>query len=239
MDIRPKTGAGGLRGVKTKGSLQRTGPRQQQKLRSTLERWLIKPSKSPVLAEECQSQDDLEMINDSGVQATSVQSLDDKSEEKSLSSDMDEETQLLTPQDFLQDGSVSPASKDFADGKLTQTHSHIEDRLEEQEVESCSTSIEGSVKQRAKITDFFSGTSSQIPHVRKGRPDKSPEDQDADKETASADVTWLGTPISELKRMPECGTKSPVLKDVPGLHTVMIRVCGVIFLISQIGPSVK
>ncbi|KAG8008636.1 Poly(ADP-ribose) glycohydrolase, partial [Nibea albiflora] len=37
------------------------------------------------------------------------------------------------------------------------------------------------------------------------------------------DVKWLGTPISELKRMPECGRPLPPLKDVPGQHTVMIR----------------
>ncbi|GLD62818.1 poly(ADP-ribose) glycohydrolase-like isoform X1 [Lates japonicus] len=61
-------------------------------------------------------------------------------------------------------------------------------------------------------------TSSPCLPVRQGR---------SGQETTSADakpkVRWLGTPISELKRMPECGGLLPPLKDVPGQHTVMIR----------------
>ncbi|XP_037319461.2 poly(ADP-ribose) glycohydrolase isoform X2 [Pungitius pungitius] len=58
-------------------------------------------------------------------------------------------------------------------------------------------------------------------------PDKSPEEQGTEEETTSAvvepQVKWLGTPIKELKRMPECGSVLPPLRDVPGKHTVMIR----------------
>ncbi|XP_029311913.1 poly(ADP-ribose) glycohydrolase isoform X2 [Cottoperca gobio] len=50
---------------------------------------------------------------------------------------------------------------------------------------------------------------------------KPPEKQDADKDKSN--VKWLGTPINELKRMPECGGPLPPLRDVPGQHTVMIR----------------
>uniref|UniRef100_A0A7N8X275 poly(ADP-ribose) glycohydrolase n=1 Tax=Mastacembelus armatus TaxID=205130 RepID=A0A7N8X275_9TELE len=55
--------------------------------------------------------------------------------------------------------------------------------------------------------------------------DKPLEKPNADKETTDVkpDVKWLGTPINELKRMPECGRPLPPLKDVPGQHTVMIR----------------
>ncbi|KAL6094875.1 parg [Pungitius sinensis] len=57
-------------------------------------------------------------------------------------------------------------------------------------------------------------------------PDMSPEEQGTEEETTSAvepQVKWLGTPIKELKRMPECGSVLPPLRDVPGKHTVMIR----------------
>ncbi|KAM6897284.1 poly(ADP-ribose) glycohydrolase [Xenentodon cancila] len=157
------------------------------------------------------------MTNDGDLHITPVQSLGEKREETSSVSDMDEETQLLTPQDLLHNSPVSPASKDSAGSSLLQTFPHSEDGLGKQDVESCSA------KQRVKITDFFSGASSLSLPVRKGRPDKSPEKQDADIEKASTNVTWLGTPITELKRMPECGAPLPPLKDIPGKHTVMIR----------------
>lgn len=227
MDIRPKTGAAGLRGVKTKGSHHKIGPRQQQKFRNTLEKWLVKPKNTPSTAEVFQTEEDVEMIDGGGFQSSSSQSLDYQNAEKPAVSDSDEETQPLTPQDLEEDNFVSPALKDSGESGLTQTLTRSDGGLEEQEMESCSASSEGSVKQNTKITDFFSGTSSLRLPLRQGRPNKSPEKGDAKKETTSADdepeVTWLGTPISELKRMPECGRPFPPLKDVPGLHTVMIR----------------
>lgn len=223
MDIWPKTGADRLRGVKTKGCHQRIGPRPQQKFRSTLERWLVKPQKST--AEVCQTQEDVEMAHDSAFQSTSAQVQDRQNAEKPAVSDSDEETQPLTPQDLDEYNPVSPASKDPAGSGLTQPPSHNYDGLEKEEMETDSS--ESSVKHNAKITDFFAGTSSPGVPVRRGRPNKSPDKPDADKEATSAvvkpDVKWLGTPISELKRMPECGGPLPPLKDVPGQHTVMIR----------------
>ncbi|KAK1881094.1 Poly(ADP-ribose) glycohydrolase [Dissostichus eleginoides] len=60
---------------------------------------------------------------------------------------------------------------------------------------------------------------------RTSSPDLPSEKQGADKENTSGkpDVKWLGTPINDLNRMPECGGPLPPLKDVPGQHTVMIR----------------
>ncbi|XP_040922663.1 poly(ADP-ribose) glycohydrolase isoform X2 [Toxotes jaculatrix] len=226
MDIQPKTEAGGLRRIKTKVSHQRTGPKHQQKLRNTLEQWLIKPRKNPNTAELCQTQD-ADITDDGSSQSTSTQSLDCQNAEEPVVSDMDEETQPLTSQDLEQDSPVSPSSKDSAGSGLVQTLSHNDGGFGKQEMEACSASSEGSVKHNTKITDFFSGTSSPHAPVRWGRPDKSSDKQDADKENTSADVKpevkWLGTPISELKRMPGCGRLLPPLKDVPGQHTVMIR----------------
>jgi len=223
MDTPPKTGAGGLRGVKTKGSLQRTGPKQQQKFRNALERWLVKPSKSQSTTDDCQSHDNVDMTDDDGFQSTSAQSLDSRDAEKSVLSDTDGETQPLTPQSLNQDCPVSPASVDSAGSGLIQTLSRTEDGLEKQEMERCSINSEGPAKHSTKITDFFSGASSQNLPVRRSMPDKSSEQQDADKETSSADIKWLGTPISELKRMPECRGVLPPLKNIPDQHTVLIK----------------
>lgn len=225
MDTRPKTGADSLRGVKTKGNHQRIGPRTQRKLRNTLDRWLVKPQKNASTNEVCQTQEDAEMADDGGIQSTSAQALDCQNAQKPSLSDSDEETQLLTSQELdEEDTPVSPASKDSGGSRLMQTLSHNYGGLETEEVETCSASSEGSVKHHTKITDFFSGTSSPGLPVRRSRPEMSP---DSDKESSSAvvkpDVKWLGTPISELKRMPECGGPLPPLKDVPGQHTVMIR----------------
>ncbi len=224
MDARPKTGGDGLRGVKKKVPQQRIGLRQKKMLGSTLDHWFVKPTKKTSTAEVCQTQDDVGMTDDNDFQSTSAQFLDCQNAEKPTLSDPDEETQPLTPQDLDEDNPVSPASEDPAGSGLMQTVPHNDDGLENQEMATGPASSEGSVKHTTKITDFFSGSSSPDLPVRRSRPNKSPEKQDAGKGTTSADVKWLGTPISELKRMPECGGRLPPLKDVPGQHTVMIRV---------------
>ncbi|KAI3365169.1 hypothetical protein L3Q82_010271, partial [Scortum barcoo] len=217
MDMRPKTGADGLRGVKKKASHQKIG--LKQKLRNTLDQWLVKPTRKP--AEVC---DDVEMTDDGDAESTSGQFLDCQNAEKPTPSDLDEETQPLTSQD-LNENPVSPASKDPAGSELMQTLPQNHCELEKQEMEVDSEDSE-SVTHNSKITDFFSGSSSPGLPVRRSRPSKSPGEQDTDKDTAPPDVTWLGTPITELKRMPECGGTLPPLKDVPGQHTVMIRETG-------------
>lgn len=224
MDKRSKTGVDGLRGVTTKN--QRIGPKQQQQqLRYSLERWLEKPSKKTNAAEVCQTQQDVEMTEDGGFQSTSAQSLDCHNVERPAVSDSDEETQPMTPQELEEDNPVSPASKDSAGSGLQQPSPHS--CGEKQETEICPASSEDPVKHNTKITDFFSSTSSPGSPERQGKPGKFPEKKDADRETGGADaepdVKWLGTPISELKRMPQCGGALPPLKNVPGQHTVMIR----------------
>lgn len=202
MDIQPKTGGNGLRDEKMKGCHQKIGPRQKHKFRNTLDQWLMKPSKKQRTAEVCQTHKDVEMTADCDFQSTSAQCPD--SQNPSLSSS-DEETQPLTPQDLGENSHVSLAPN------------------KEQAMEVNPVSSDGSVKHNIKITDFFLRTSFAGLPVRRGRPDKCPAKEDTDKETTSACAKWLGTPISELKRMPGC-FQLPALKDVPGLHTVMIRV---------------
>ena len=214
MDMRPKSRADGLHGVKTKS----VRPRKQQKFENALKRWLLTPANKASTAEVCQTQEDVEVTEDGGCQSKSLQSQDYPNAEKPPISDSDEETQPLTPGDLCEENPVSPASNDAVGSGLMDTQPH-----------NSSESPEGSVKQKTRITDFFSVTSSPGLPVRRGRLDNFPEKQDADKETTSADVKWLGTPIGELKRMPECGRPLPPLKDVPGQHTVMIKVRAVLF----------
>lgn len=213
MDTKPKTGSDGLRGVKTK-SHQRIGPKQQTKLRKTLEHWFKPSKKEQTTTAVCQTSEDTEMVDEGDLQSNPAQVQDCQNNDKALHSDTDEETQPLTPQDLDEEDSASPVTKAAHD---------------DGEMETCTASSESSVKQSTRITDFFSGTSSSsgLP-VKRGRPHKSTEKQDSDKGGTSApvkpDVKWLGTPINELKRMPGCGKPLPPLRDVPGLHTVMIRV---------------
>lgn len=207
MDLRPKSGVDGLRGVKRKSSFQRIGPQQKYNVRNTLEQWLVKPSKATDQAEMSQTQEDVDMTD--ACQNTSAQP--DYCRKPDVS-DSDEDTQPLTPQDLL-DTHSSPVPEAFEDKQETKASS------------------EGSVKQKTKITDFFSGTPALGLPIRRSKPSKCSEKGGADKPPASAvgkpDVKWLGTPISELKRMPGC-FQLPTLKDVPGLHTVMIRVCEIL-----------
>ncbi|KAM9424270.1 poly(ADP-ribose) glycohydrolase [Pholidichthys leucotaenia] len=221
MDTKAKNGADNLRGVKKKGR-QRIGPRQSQNLQNTLERWLIKPS-TKNSAEVCQSQEDVEMSDgNDAFESTSASCLDCKNDEAPSVSDTDENTQPLTAQDLDQSGPASPAGKDSAERGISHMPSNSDSRFEREEIETATTS-ESSVNSSCKITDFFSGNQSSSLPMRQRRPDKSLEKDPADKEPDSIDVKWLGTPISELKRMPHCGGRLPRLKDVPGQHTVMIR----------------
>uniref|UniRef100_A0AAQ4QKL9 poly(ADP-ribose) glycohydrolase n=1 Tax=Gasterosteus aculeatus aculeatus TaxID=481459 RepID=A0AAQ4QKL9_GASAC len=198
MDIRPKTGADSLRGVKTKGDRRRIGPSPQQKFKNTLHHWLVKPPPNPSTPEGCKTPEDVEMAGDCSFQGTSAPLLDGGNAENVLLSDAEEKDQPASPEYLAEDEPVSPASEDSEGGRgrmQTQSHSY--------------------------------GTTSPDVPVSRGGPDESPEEQDTDGETTFAadelEVKWLGTPIKELKRMPECGSVLPPLRDVPGEHTVMIR----------------
>lgn len=220
MDTQPKTAAGGLRRVKTNASHQKVLPRLQQKLINTLDQWLVKPTKTQNTEEVCQMEDVSEITDDSAFQSTSAQSQERQNAEIHTVSDTDEETQPLTPQDLEEDDPVSLVSKGSAETELVETLPADDGGSENEEIEICAASSEGPAKHNAKITDFFSGKSSSRPPT---------EEQDTDTDSPSPDdvkpdVKWLGTPISDLNRMPGCSRRLPPLKDVPAKHTVMIRV---------------
>lgn len=212
MDLQPKKEEDCSLGKKKKDLFKKTGVGPQQKNRNTLDQW-FKPSKGPNTTEERPSRKDVGVTDDLGFRTTSALSLNCKNAEKPSGSDVDEETQPLTPQDFAQ----SPTSKDSAGSGFTQRGPRDENEVEKQ-------ATEGSAKKRSKITDFFSGGLSQSLPEKRGRPGTSSEEGDRDKKTTPVDVKWLGTPISELKRMPECGGTLLPLRDNPGQHTVLIRV---------------
>ncbi|XP_061611839.1 poly(ADP-ribose) glycohydrolase isoform X1 [Phyllopteryx taeniolatus] len=199
MNSRTKADMDGLRGVKTKSSHRRIGSRQQRS-RSTLERWLLKPTPN---------QNASEMMDEDGPRSPPGHSHGGHN----AVSDSDEDTQPLSPQDLDCDGLVCAPLMDSESQRILQ-----DGGSEKREVASGSTSSGCFVK--AKITDFFSGSSSAC--LRRGKPDKCCEKRDTDEEN-EPDPTWLGTPVGELRRMPQCGGPLPPLKDVPGVHTVMIR----------------
>ena len=200
MEMQPKTGEKGLHGVKTK-TYQRTGCTQKQKFRNSLQQWLVKPSKKTDTSEMCDTTEDPNMANDSGFQGTSDQSMD---YQKCAASDSEEETQPVTPENRVECSLVKCSR-------------------EQQEVEVHPTRCGASAMQNAKITDFFSGSTSRNVSVKRSRQVKDADmetNQDIDKTKAK----WLGTPISELRRLPGCSGPLPPLKNLPGKHTVMIRV---------------
>lgn len=193
MDLKPKNGNGSLHGVKMK----ETHHKQQKKLKNTLDCWLVKPQRKPVLKE---NQDDVEMIENSPVQSTSKVNVVCQNSEVDIVSD-EEETQVLTTQELEDNSTVLSASK---------------------KSETYPSPKEG--KLGAKITDFFSGSSSRAAPVKRSRTDISDcSEEEALSPDALPDVKWLGTPIEDLKRMPDCGRPLPKLKNEPDEHTVMIR----------------
>lgn len=200
MDMQPKTGEKGLRGVKTKG-FQRIGCTQRQKFKNTLQQWLVKPSKKANTGEMSDTSEDPNMANACGFYGTSDESTN---YQKSALSDSEEETQPLTPQD-LEECSLVKCSK------------------EQQEVEANPTRPGATAMQNAKITDFFSGSTSGNLPVKRSRQNKD-ADMETNQDINKTNVKWLGAPISELRRLPECSGPLPPLKDIPGTHTVMIRV---------------
>uniref|UniRef100_A0A8C5HTJ7 poly(ADP-ribose) glycohydrolase n=1 Tax=Gouania willdenowi TaxID=441366 RepID=A0A8C5HTJ7_GOUWI len=200
MEPQPKAGAGCLRGVKTKKSPQRSGHKQLRKFRNTLEQWLVKPAKCATGPRPDDQQD--KMTTRDSFQSTSSTSSNSKNTANHSISESDEDTQPLTSQDFL----VLPDSTDCGNREKPRHHDQIQ----------------SSSKQSGKITEFFSGTSSRF-SSRPGRSDQPSDNQDAEGGGASQEVTWLGTPISELRRMPDCSAPLPQLEDDPDLHTVMIK----------------
>lgn len=194
MDLKPKNGNGSIYGVKQKEAHHK----QQKKLKSTLDCWLLKPQKATALEE---NQDDVETIENCPVQSSSNDNIVVQNSEEYMISD-EEETQLLTSQEL--DDNLAIFSKDAS--KITKTSFTEEE------------------KPKSKITDFFSGSSSYGAAVKRSRIDISDgSEEEAGSPDAFPHVKWLGTPIEELKRMPDCGRPLPKLKNEPDEHTVMIE----------------
>ncbi|XP_077481464.1 poly(ADP-ribose) glycohydrolase isoform X1 [Stigmatopora argus] len=119
------------------------------------------------------------------------------------------------------DDDTQPSISQNLDCDALSIHSGSHDRLHGSSLESldvASSSIGPRCFSRTRITDFFSGASATCSILRKT--EKGCKGRGAEEEK---DAICLGTPICELRRMPQCGKTLPPLKNVPGLHTVMIR----------------
>lgn len=195
MDLKPKNGNGSIHGVK----LKEVHHKQQKKLKSTLDCWLLKPQKATFVEE---NQDDVEKIENSPAQSSSNHNISSQISVKDMVSD-EEETQILTSEEL--DENFEILNKDAS--KKTGTYPSTKEE-----------------KPKAKITDFFSGSSSYGAAVKRSRIDISDgSEEEAGSPDAFPDVKRLGTPIEELKRMPDCGRPLPKLKNEPDEHTVMIE----------------
>ncbi|CAL8305837.1 unnamed protein product [Boreogadus saida] len=212
MDAAPKSSTGILRGVKAPFSQYRISPKQKHKIRGTLQNWLIKPP-MPHGRAEAQDADDV----DSPQRSTAAERVDTEEEGAPAPHDDDamdcgEDTQPLTPQSLETDIAAAAAASSSSEAPRRPSTTEAEG---------------GSWRAKPKITDFFAGTPSP-PGVppRRGRQqsgEASPEQDTGSAPEDEPDVTWLGTPVGELRRMPECGGRLPRLRPCPVQHTVMIR----------------
>jgi len=207
MNPRPKSGGTDrLRGVKATSPRSRVGPKQQQqqqhqqhKFRGTLESWLIKPRKPPHgAAEVCNV--DMADVEDPSCHSTAPQRVDTEADQ---ASDSGEDTQPLTPQSLEVDNNAATT----APSALASVSSEVTGRPTEG-TEAEGESSRGCAKGKPRVTDFFQQS-----------PWESPEQG-----SPPPEATWLGTPISQLRRMPECEQPLPRLRDCRGQHTVLIRV---------------
>lgn len=207
--------------------LLKTSGRQQQKTSATtLDRWLAKPLKKTQTVEVSQTQQDVDMTDDNAISSTSTESPDCKVVDILSASDTDEDTQPLTPPDLVKESSSSPVSEDSPGIEHLKTPSGSDEGIKMHKRETPPPSSADSAKQKPKITDFFSlkaASSLNVVSVRSVKDPEKDDDDDDEEETNSVDDTWLGTPISELKRMPKCGGRLPPLKQVCNQDTVMIR----------------
>ncbi|XP_064806057.1 poly(ADP-ribose) glycohydrolase isoform X2 [Oncorhynchus masou masou] len=115
------------------------------------------------------------------------------------------------PTDHKAVSEVSTDPKGNSDEQMEETVSKINRHLDKQQDTERSSS-----KGQGKITDFFApSTSAQAPSEKQRR--------DGEDGPPPYDSKWLGSPISDLRRMPQCGRPLPPLKNIPDHHTVMIR----------------
>ncbi|XP_069741532.1 poly(ADP-ribose) glycohydrolase isoform X2 [Narcine bancroftii] len=83
-------------------------------------------------------------------------------------------------------------------------------------------SWKGSTKMSTKITDHFVYLVRKPQRINDKRRGNCMEDKRTPRGRHTADVKWLGTPISEMRRMPECSGTLPALRT-SGNHSVTIR----------------
>uniref|UniRef100_A0A674EPH4 poly(ADP-ribose) glycohydrolase n=1 Tax=Salmo trutta TaxID=8032 RepID=A0A674EPH4_SALTR len=121
---------------------------------------------------------------------------------------------------------VSTDPKGNSDEQMEENVSQSNRELDRQQDTERSSSSKG----KGKITDFFApSTSAQAPSEKQHRDRDVPrEKQRGDRDDVAPpsppyDSKWLGSPISDLRRMPQCGRPLPPLKNAPDHHTVMIR----------------
>ncbi|XP_030630735.1 poly(ADP-ribose) glycohydrolase [Chanos chanos] len=197
--------------------IKQRGQPCNQKAQRSLDSWLVKkPStvlekSQPDQSEEIESCQDVEMLTSESSDCFLLTSPSDPKNESQTctkpevtSPPSDEELETKPPSPFIVEDKLTAGETVESVGKTEKSES----QEESVNPEGDSDWLKGPQRQGRKITDFFSRTQTQSPSVsgRGGPP---------------AGITWLGTPISELRRIPQCGyPQPPVMKS--DSHTVLI-----------------
>ncbi|XP_018616737.2 poly(ADP-ribose) glycohydrolase isoform X2 [Scleropages formosus] len=137
----------------------------------------------------------------------------------------DQETMDSQPSSNTRAGGHEPLpkiSKDVqgSDGKPV-AGTEVKDPVDPGKQESAgpsSAAPRGPAKRDTKITDFFSRAHPQPPASTPA----AAQERDGRKGSVHTSAKWLGTPLEELKRMPQCSPPLSHLRATDN-HTVMIR----------------
>ncbi|XP_048089359.1 poly(ADP-ribose) glycohydrolase-like isoform X1 [Alosa alosa] len=205
---------------------------QQQRHRNSLEGWLVK--KRPNLSSEPQTQSsatdpeaqvDTDMMGPESPDVPLLQSTTHEEREES------NQTQAISQN--TGEAAVRSAQLEELDQAGVDAMMETQSSTESDKLELSSAGQKGSHKSGPKITDYFCKPLSVTPSTSaqclqrnvqgdgvsdSGSEGPSEEDEDG----GDVRVTWLGTPISELRRTPACSPPLPPLR-ASDTHTVAIR----------------
>ncbi|KAG5855466.1 hypothetical protein ANANG_G00049340 [Anguilla anguilla] len=215
--------------VITKSGVQKSCLSEQKaKMTSTLEDWVVKPKEMAevdheVIPSEETGTLDVEMPGPESAPCTPPQSTTTVDQAptcgapEELSPATDKSAEAKPSGDTPAEDQKSPSQE--ARDDITAEVTDAGDSDKRQTAGPSSSASKGSVKRDSKITEFFPRSRSHTPSASVPGGE---EGRGSGRGAPAAGPKWLGTPIDELKRMPQCGHPLPHLKPAQN-HAVMIR----------------
>ncbi|KAG7492729.1 hypothetical protein MATL_G00017930 [Megalops atlanticus] len=216
-------------GIGTKSGNQQNCPGEQRaKKPNTLDRWLVKAPNAPaevakVNASVSLSDEpgtvDVEMRSPDNSPCTSPQGAgtEDQAQACAQTEGPSSVTENEPSVDTCAEDPMSPVQEAKDDGAVEVKDAGGSDKRRTAGPPPATSKDSG--KRNSKITEFFPRCQSQAP-VESVQ--ASAEGCGGGRANPTAAAKWLGTPVDELKRMPQCGQPLPHLKATYS-HTVMIR----------------